>query len=167
MHSMMMIKSWLPVFCACLAIGASACALIGPESSDEFFFQAIKDRRGWNGSAEASFRSAEPGTLVILGVRRTNEYTEDVVGVRLKFSGPGTYAVASEQGFYDTLIGGDLLDKSYRTFGSAYDQVVITRYDSLTKVVEGKMQLRLKNNDERQGDEVLFSLGRFRAKVRN
>lgn len=165
---MMMIKSWLPVFGVCLAIGASACALIGPESStDEFFFEAIKDRRGWNGSAYASFRSADPGTLLIQGVRRTNEYTEDVVGIRLKFSGPGTYVVASEQGFYDTLIGGDVLDKSYRTFGSAYDQVVITRYDSLAKVVEGEMQLRLKNMDERQGDEVLFSLGRFRAKIRN
>ncbi len=102
---------------------------------------------------------------MILGVRGSHEFTEDVVGVRLKFSGPGTYAVASEQGFYDTLIGGDVLDKSYRTFGSAYDQVVITRYDSLTKIVEGEMQLRLK--DERQGDEVLFSVGRFRAKVRN
>ncbi len=161
-----MIKSWLPVFCACLAIGASACALIGPESStDEFFFQAIKDRRGWKGSAEASFRSADPGTLVILGVRGNPAYPDDVVGIRLKFSGPGTYAVASEQGFYYTLIGGDVVDKSYRTFGSAYDQVVITRYDSLTKIVEGEMQLRLK--DERQEDEVLFSVGRFRAKVRN
>ena len=118
---MMMIKSWLPVFGVCLAIGASACALIGPESStEEFFFEAIKDRRGWNGSANASFRSADSGTLLIQGVRRTNEYTEDVVGIRLKFSGPGTYVVASEQGFYDTLIGGDVLDKSYRTFGSAY-----------------------------------------------
>ena len=104
---------------------------------------------------------------MILGVRHTDEqYARDVVGVRLKFSGPDTYAVDSQQGFYYTLIGGDVVGSSYLTFGSAEDRIVISHYDSLAKIVEGEMRLRLKNEED-AGDQVYFSVSRFRARILN
>ena len=148
--------------------GALHCAIVGP--SDEtrgFYFTASKDGRVWSGLAEASFQGEDRTTLVILGVQQDEQaLTEEVVGIRLPFSGPGTYPIEPEAGFYYTVLDGDLLVSQFESFGSADDRAVISRYDSTAKVIEGTFRLRLKNTRVEE-DQVSFRVHGFRARILN
>lgn len=153
---------------ALLLLGASHCAII--DSSDEpdgFYFIANKDGRSWTGQAEASFQGEARTTLVILGVLPGGQaLPEEVVGVRIPFKGPGTYPVEAEAGFYYTVIGGDVVDRQYDSFGSESDHVVISRYDSTASVVEGSFRLQVKNI-KAADDQVNFRVSGFRARILN
>ena len=153
---------------ALLLLGAWQCAIIDPsDESRGYYFAATKNGRGWQGQAEASFQGEERTTLVILGVLPGGQaLPEEVVGIRLLFNGLGMYPVEPEAGFYYTVIGGDVVDRQYESFGSVDDQAVISRYDSTARIIEGTFRLRLKNTRAEE-DQVSFQVRGFRARILN
>lgn len=148
-----------------LAIVAFSCDDDNGTTPDDFMF-AEKNSVAWEGRTEMVFdQHNNSDTLYIFGTG-----TEETLVMRIKFEGIGNYALERSQGTYYTTLGGDVLTSEYQTEGGDYiGGVKITRYDRDERIVEGNFGVVLKqkrSNPENGIPSVVFTMGRFKGKIR-
>ena len=99
-------------------------------------FEGRWDGKDWRGQGYAVLIA---DTLHLFGHRPDPQsYYDEFVRARVRFTGPGTYAVATEQGSMEQITGGDA---GY--FPSASGELRVTRYDATTRRVAGTLRLRV------------------------
>jgi hypothetical protein len=125
---------------------------------------AEKDSDTWAGRTEMNL-NAVPDTLVILGIAK-----EEVLVMKIRFNGIGTYPLLKNQAIYYTTVGGDVLTSEYKSdAGNHVGELIITGYDENNKVIQGTFQINLKkvwSNPENNITAVTFSKGLFNGKVK-
>ena len=152
-------------------IAIAICALIlfscdddkDTASSDDVI-KAEKNGMSWEGHASANFSQYAGDTLFIFG-----QGAEEVLVMKIKFTGTGNYSLGKNQGNYYTTIGGDVLTSEYKTDGGTYTGgVKITRYDEVEEIIEGNFIVSLKqirSNPQNGIDAVSFTRGQFKTKI--
>jgi hypothetical protein len=127
---------------------------------------ARKNGMNWSGTTEIGFSyQMSSDTLFIFGLA-----TEEVLLMKIRFNGAGTYPLLKNQGIYYTTIGGDVLTSEYKTDGiSNTSALEITDYHEDEKTIEGRFDLTLKkirSNPENAIDTITFVLGKFRGEIK-
>ena len=148
-----------------LAIVAFSCDDDNETTPDDFIV-ARKNGVTWEGHTEMVFdQNNNSDTLYIFGIG-----IDETLVMRIKFEGLGNYSLEKSHGTYYTTLGGDVLTSEYQTEGGNYiGGVKITRYDKDARIVEGNFGVVLKQkrgNPDSSTQSVVFTLGRFRGKIK-
>ncbi len=169
-----MIKRQILLCTALLAIVLmGGCDSSGTNTSSDFFFEARLNGDVFSGKAWAQFDENSTDHLYVAGNEHrdlsSKNYTgnppENQLGFTIReFDEEGTYPIRPGQGGYITLIGGDVLNESYKSYGADSDRVVVTEFDRDQKIIQGTVEMRLKNTED-SSDIIQVASGRFRAQV--
>jgi hypothetical protein len=134
-----------------------------PENS----FSVNRNYATWEGITEIHLDS-NTDTLTFLGVgSRPNA---EIIVMKTRFQGLGAYPLTKNQGYYYTLVGGDVLTSEYTLAPNVDGQLVLSRYDSTKKILEGSFNVLLKkkgSSPANHTDVLVFTNGKFRGKVEN
>ena len=121
----------------------------------------------WLGAAEIHVDNTND-TLTFLGVGASAN--DDVILLKIKFNGPGTYALAKNQAHYYSTVGGDVLTSNYELAPNDVGEFVISKYDPAGKLLEGSFKVSLKKTWSYGGngaDILNFTDGHFKGKIEN
>lgn len=151
-----------------LAVALIACQEDNTAALPDNSFSVNRNYFAWEGIAEIHLDDSTD-TLTFLGVgSRPNE---EIIVMKTKFYGPGTYPLTKNQGYYYTLIGGDVLTSEYTLAPNIAGQLVVSNYDSTKKILEGTFNvfLQKKSSSSQSNPEelLIFTNGKFRGKVGN
>lgn len=144
------------------ACNPSADARTGPP---EEYVSVRKNGRNWVGAPEMHLNK-DTATLTLLGVAGGLE--EEVIVMKLKFEGVGTYSLTNRQAYYYTSARGHALTSAYELAPCSAGVLEITGYDPAGKLLEGNFRLVLtkeRSNPENEAETLTFSDGRFRGRV--
>lgn len=132
-----------------------------PKYPCDYLF-AKKNGSDWNVYATTSYLN-DSDTLVIYGMG-----SEKSLGMRLPFTGTGTYTIKSTAGpyyrnsdaYYYTTVGGDVIT-SYYTLNDT-GTVEITEYNETQKLIKGRFHFTLKRQlGDAVPEEMTFTKGEF------
>jgi hypothetical protein len=129
------------------------------------FVAMEKNDQKWLGVTEIDLNK-QNDTLVFLGIG--NRPNDEVIVLKVKFAGAGTYALQHGQAQYYTTIGGDVLSSEYKLDPNTIGTLQIVAYDSVKKTLEGKFWLELKkhrSNPETNIERMKINNGLFRGKL--
>ncbi len=130
-------------------------------------FSTKKNAVNWSGITEIRLNN-ETDTLTFLGI--ANRPNDEVVVMKIKFQGLGTYSLTQKQAYYYTTVGGDVLVSKYDLTPGATGQFVISKYDQEKQVVEGNFDLDLKNTWSYSGQDteiVKLTAGKYKGTITN
>jgi hypothetical protein len=150
-----------------LAVALISCQEENNAELSENSFSVYKNYAAWEGITEIHLDSSTD-TLTFLGVG--NRPKEEIIVMKTRFQGPGTYPLTKNQGYYYTLVGGDVLTSEYILDPTVDGQLVVSKYDSAKKILEGSFNVLLKkkgSSPESNPDLLVFTNGKFRGKVEN
>ncbi|MCF0058606.1 DUF6252 family protein [Dyadobacter sp. CY356] len=152
-----------------LALGFFACKnekdkeSVNPESSS---FSAEKNNEKWTGGTSLQLKSADSDTVSFFFV--ANHPNDEVLVINVKFDGMGVYPLNRNQAFYYTTIGGDVISSRYAMSSEDTGRLVITKYDTIHKEIEGNFEISLKKqsaNPENNVDVLKFTNSSFKLKL--
>jgi len=132
----------------------------------ENFVSVKRNGQTWTGAARIYLDDTKD-TLVIEGI--SDPANTEVVGMRIKFNGIGTYPLEKQQGYYYTTIGGDVLTTTYKLNPAASGVLVISDYNPKKKHIEGIFEMSVKQDwsyMENPADVLNFTDGLFQGKIR-
>lgn len=121
----------------------------------------------WRGIPEIRLDNVTD-TLTILGI--ANRPNDEVIGMKIKFQGVGTYTLTRNQAYYYSTVGGDVLTSEYKLVPDATSQLIITAYDAEKKLVEGTFNLSLQkkwSSNVNFAEELQLTNGKFKGKVKD
>jgi hypothetical protein len=139
---------------------------VGLMNSDNYV-SAKRNAIDWTGYSEIRVDNVTD-TLTFLGI--VNRPNDEVIVMRIKFDGTGSYALTHNQGYYYSTIGGDVLTSEYKLDPNGIGQFVISRYDPTEKSIEGSFEISLKkerSNPDNNIDIYNFTEGTFRGRIDN
>jgi len=125
---------------------------------------AKKNNAVWKGTASMQLDKLTD-TLIIWN--RSNPPAEEVLGMKIKFEGAGTYILKNNQSWYYSTVGGDVIVSEYKLAENQNGKLIITSYDSTRNAIEGSFDILLKkkmSNPENNIDSLHFTDGKFRGK---
>jgi len=121
---------------AALAAGVLAACSDSTGSSPEFgTFSGSWNGSAWSGNAFAVL--ANDSLTVVAHYRDTKHFYDEVVTARVRFTGPGTYAVAFGDGELQEIVGGDA---GY--FARSQGTLVVESYDASARSASGTLTLQ-------------------------
>lgn len=129
------------------------------------YVSAKRNSLGWIGYPEIRIDNATD-TLTFLGI--ANRPNDEVIVIKIKFEGIGSYTLTKDQGYYYTTVGGDVLTSEYRLSPNTVGQIVISKYEETTRSIEGSFEMSLKkerSNPANNIDIFNFTDGSFRGKI--
>ena len=130
------------------------------------FVSVKKNGLAWAGVPEMHLNKAT-STLTLLGIAN-RPADEEVLILKLKFDGPGTYSLTKQQAYYYTTAKGHVLTSAYELASCAAGVLEISGYDPAEKLLEGNFRLVLtkeQSSPETDAEVVTFTEGRFRGRV--
>ncbi|GAB3821720.1 hypothetical protein [Pontibacter rugosus] len=148
-----------------LTLGAFSCddeTVVCPEMP-ESYIMADKNTASWLGQPELRL---DNDTLWILGV--ANKPNDEVLVMKIKYNGTGTYALHPKQGYYYTTVGGDVLTSEYKLAKNTVGTLKIIADGKTEGVIEGSFDLALRkvrSNPESSIESINFTDGRFRGQI--
>jgi hypothetical protein len=125
----------------------------------------------WAGDAEAIFVSGTSGTdtLYIFGIRPIvpDPYPEEILRVRVPFSGPGVYQLPGDAIEYAVLTGGDVYAGQYAGQDPVAGTLTVDAYDPATGSMAGTVEFDAVAASVLRpyGDAARFENGRFELRV--
>lgn len=128
---------------------------------------AKRNNHDWIGTTEIQLDRVTD-TLTFLGI--ANQPNDEVVVMKIKFNGTGSYLLIKDQGFYYSTVGGDVLVSEYKLTPNAVGHFIISKYDSTEKLIEGSFEMSLKkerSNPENNIDTYNFTHGTFKGRIYN
>lgn len=156
-----------------LASGASACSKEVEEPELEFFVRANKDGKAWLVPGEATYVSKQ-AEFYVFG-RQDNENATQAF-LRLGFGVPMNKPLTSAAqtpamlvtipATWTVAVGGDVLTNSYTQDSLPGTHLLITRLDTVRKIVEGSFDATLRRDARWSGQEetIHFTEGSFRIR---
>ena len=132
----------------------------------EEFMSVKKNGLAWAGVPEMHLNKAT-STLTLLGIAN-RPADEEVLILKLKFDGPGTYSLTKQQAYYYTTAKGHVLTSAYELASCAAGVLEISGYDPAEKLLEGNFRLVLtkeQSSPETDAEAVTFTERRFRGRV--
>lgn len=105
-------------------------------------------------------------TLTLLGV--ANHKDEEVLVMKLRFEGVGTYLLTKQQAYYYTAAANRKLTSAYELAPCSAGVLEISGYDPAGKLLEGSFRLVLtkeQGTPENDAETMVFSEGKFRGRV--
>jgi hypothetical protein len=122
----------------------------------------------WVGNAQALVVSGTTGadTLYLFGLRRTSRPDpEEVVRVRVPFTGPGAYELAGDAVEYAIIVGGDVVAGEYAGQSPAAGTLTVAAYDPTSGAMRGSVQFDAVAASEIRpyGPAARFEDGRFQV----
>lgn len=130
------------------------------------FVSVKKNGLAWAGVPEMHLNKAT-STLTLLGIAN-RPADEEVLVLKLKFEGPGTYSLTKQQAYYYTTARGHVLTSAYKLASCAAGVLEISGYDPTGKLLEGSFRMVLtkeQGGPETNVEAVTFTEGRFRGRV--
>jgi hypothetical protein len=128
---------------------------------------AKRNNVNWIGSTEIRLDSVTD-TLTFLGI--ANRPNDEVIVIKIKFTGAGSYSLTKSQGYYYSTVGGDVLTSEYGLAQNTGSQMIISKYDQSRRSIEGSFEMSLKkkrSNPENNIDTYNFTQGSFKGKISN
>ncbi len=148
-----------------LAVGCSDGS--GPDDS---LFAGRWAGAAWVGNAEALVApGATIDTLYLFGVRASDSHVpEEVITIRLPFTGAGSYSLSRDAVEFAVLIGGDVVEAEYIGRGPNAGTLVVDTYKTTAGSISGTLTFDAAavRGSQRYGATASFTNGQFRASVR-
>ena len=135
------------------------------DESPDNYVSAKRNNLDWVGSSEMALDRVTD-TLTFLGI--ANRPNDEVIVMKIKFDGTGSYSLTKNQGYYYSTVGGDVLSSEYQLGPSSVGDFVISKYNQLSGYIEGRFDMSLKKeraNPENNIDIYNFTQGSFKGKV--
>ena len=132
----------------------------------EEFMSVKKNGLAWAGVPEMHLNKAT-STLTLLGIAN-RPADEEVLILKLKFDGPGTYSLTKQQAYYYTTAKGHVLTSAYELASCAAGVLEISGYDPAEMLLEGSFRMVLtkeQGGPETNAEALSFTEGRFRGRV--
>lgn len=155
-----------------LAIAATLAACDTPTGvRQDASFTARWAGSPWQGSAWAMLLPGPTGdTLYVGGSAPPNSGSMPLQAVTFRitgFTGPGTYQLASADVVFRQLVGGDVVVSTYVGAGAPAATLVISRFDPVSRVVEGTVHARMvfSTGHVLHGANPEFENGAFEAEL--
>jgi hypothetical protein len=107
-------------------------------------------------------------TLYIFAI--AHKPNEEVIGMTIKFNGTGEYTLTKNQAFYYATVGGDVIVSEYKLPENTTARVVISRYTTGDKIVEGTFTMTLHqsmSNPPNTINILTLEEGTFKARIVN
>jgi hypothetical protein len=126
----------------------------------------------WLGEAEALFvaGSTNTDTLYVFGVRPINagQYPEEIIRLRVPFTGPGAYELSGEAVEFTVLVGGDVVSAQYAGQSPTAGTLTVDSYDAAAGLITGTVLFDAVavTQFHPYGPAARFEGGRFRANLR-
>lgn len=158
-------KETMKIAAVLIAIAFLSCSYkdtAPPENS----FMAKRNDLHWSGTTEIAFYHAD--TLQVLCI--ANQPNDEVLLMKIKFNGTGSYTLTNNQAYYYSTIGGDVTSSEYKLAPNTTGQLIISKYNSAEKIIDGTFEVTLKkvrSNPENNIDTYNFTAGTFRGKILN
>lgn len=127
---------------------------------------AKRNNVDWIGTAEI-YLDDVTDTLTFRGT--ANRPNDEVLVMKIKFNGVGSYSLKNRQAYYYSTIGGDVLSSEYE-LGTNVGEMVITKYEPEGKLLEGTFEMSLtkvRSNPANAIDTYDFSDGVFTGEIFN
>jgi len=137
-----------------------------PKLHAENYTSTLNDQ-AWNGLMEIQ-RNDQDDSLTFLAIVQPGN--EEVLFMRIKFDGVGSYSLNKGQASYYSTVGRDVIVSRYALAPHVTGQLTITNYDAYHKQVEGTFDISLvKNysNGDKKPDTLRFRNGLFKGKLKN
>jgi hypothetical protein len=137
-----------------------------PTAGGEFVW-AKRNNVTWSGAADISIDHASD-TMTIFGV--ADRPNDEVLMMRIKFNGVGTYPLVKNQARYYSTVGGDIVVSEYRLASDVAGSLMVLDYDAATKIIQGQFDVQLKKRisvPENNIETFSFTKGVFKGTVRN
>ncbi|MBC6605922.1 hypothetical protein H8B13_03745 [Hymenobacter sp. BT188] len=161
------------VFASLILLGG-ACTPESVEPQPEFFVKANKDGTAWLVPGSGVYNKAQ-GEFYVFGEQRDGSVRQAYL--RLGFNVPSeqplpTVAQAPSLALLPStlmvVVGGDVLVDGYTADSLSGTQLLITRLDTIQKVVEGTFTTSLRRDARwsQQGEIIRFTEGSFRVRYR-
>jgi hypothetical protein len=126
---------------------------------------AKRNDLAWIGYSEIHIDHATD-SLILWGI--SNQPNTEVIVIKIKFEGTGSYALTNRQGYYYSTIGGDVVTSEYKLPPNATGQVVISKYEQTRGFIEGSFEMSLKkerSNPDSGIDIYKFTKGIFKGEI--
>jgi hypothetical protein len=91
-----------------------------------------------------------------------------VLVINVKFDGTGVYTLNKNQAFYYSTIGGDVISSRYVMSSEDTGRLVILKYDTIHKQIEGNFEISLRKqsaNPDNNVDVLKFTNSSFKLKM--
>lgn len=127
------------------------------------YVSALKNNLEWSATPEIQFAG---DTLIIFGI--TSKPNDEGIVMKIKFEGTGEYVLTNDQAYYFLTIGGDVSVGEYKTAPGTTGKIKISKYDEVTRTIEGTFEVQLKqewSNPKNEIDFLDFKNGFFRGKI--
>jgi hypothetical protein len=95
---------------------------------------------------------------------------DEVIGMTIKFNGIGEYTLTKNQAFYYSTVGGDVIVSEYKLPENMSARLVISRYTTGDKIVEGTFTMTLHqsmSNPPSSISTLTLEEGTFKARIVN
>jgi len=128
---------------------------------------AKRNNLDWIGTTEISLDRVTD-TLTFFGI--ANRPNDEVIVMKIKFNGTGSYSLTKDQGLYYSTVGGDVWTSEYRLAPNTVGEIVISKYEPTEKLIEGSFEISLKkerSNPENNIDFYNFTQGTFKGQIYN
>jgi len=120
--------------------------------------KAQKDGAAWQ--ARPEYSKAETDSVIIIG-----SLENEVIFMRIKFTGKGSYSLTPAQSRLTYLVGGDVVGAEYYADAAATNTLEVTDYNADKKNIKGNFNITFKKaaryNDVAYAQSVKFSQGSF------
>jgi hypothetical protein len=149
----------------CLLVTFQSCKkdkVAGPSN----FLSAKKNQVLWNVKSEVNYNKVTK-KLTILGVN--GGANPDILVISLVLDKPGTYLLKGKEAYYYTTIGGDVISSSYQLEGNNTGELILSRFDPDTNIIEGSFNFGLKrigNGDVSTQENLDFTNGIFKGTIK-
>ena len=128
---------------------------------------AKRNNVDWAGTTEIHLNHVTD-TLTFMGI--ASRPNDEVIVMKIKFNGIGSYSLIKDQGYYYSTVGGDVLTSEYKLAPNIAGQLIISKYDPIEKLIEGNFKMSLKkqrSNPPNNVDIYNFTQGLFKGKIDN
>lgn len=139
--------------------------VIVPEDSG-YYIVSKMNNLDWKGTLYVK-KDANQDTLNIGGSFERPTTGTESLWMRIKFNGVGIYPLTGRQMSFSTVIGGDAFMNRYDLIVGESAKMVITKYDSTSKILEGTFEgiLRQSRADVNSLDSLNVVDGKFRGYI--
>ncbi|QIL74844.1 hypothetical protein [Hymenobacter sp. HDW8] len=153
-----------------LLSGVGACTAESVEPQPEFYVKATKDGNPWVVPGSGIYAKSQ-NEFFVFGEQRDGTVTQ--ASLRLGFAVPTeqplptvTKAPTLLPTTWTVLVGGDVIVDGYTADSLSETQLLITRLDTVQKVIEGTFDATLRRDERwsKQEETIRFEQGSFRVR---